>query len=58
MKGKCSFEVVKRVSKSGNEYSVIRVTFEGASYVFESFLSNEQTYILEGIIEHQKEVGE
>lgn len=53
MKGECYFEVVKRVSKSGNEYSVVRITFPSANYVFESFLNNEQTYILEGILANQ-----
>ena len=44
MKKNCSYEIVKKVSKNGNEYSVIRVYIE--NYVYESLLNNEQTFIL------------
>lgn len=43
-KKECSYEVIKRVSKNGNEYYVIRVYIE--NYVYESLLNNEQSYIL------------
>ena len=39
-------EVVEKVSKAGKPYKVLKVTFANG-YVFETYLNNEQSYIIE-----------
>lgn len=39
-------EVVEKVSKAGKSYKVLKVTFANG-YVFETYLNNEQSYIIE-----------
>lgn len=39
---------VKKVSKSGNPYTVICIEFENG-YIYENFLTNEQEFILKDV---------
>lgn len=41
--------IVEKVSNKGNAYTVLQVTFENG-YVFETFLTREQVYILSSIV--------
>ena len=38
--------IVERTSKAGKLYKVLQITFPNG-YVFETFLNNEQSYIIE-----------
>ena len=38
--------IVERTSKAGRLYKVLQITFPNG-YVFETFLNNEQSYIIE-----------
>lgn len=41
----------KKSSKSGNSYNVLEVTFSNG-YVFETFLNQEQLFILNSLVNH------
>lgn len=38
--------IVEKTSKAGKPYKVLQITFPNG-YVFETFLNNEQSYIIE-----------
>lgn len=43
-----SVDLVQKKAKSGNFYTVIRITFKDG-YQYENFLSNDQKYIIDTI---------
>lgn len=46
-------EIVSKVSKSGNPYKQIAITFVNG-YVYTNFLTDEQFFILKGILTESK----